>query len=63
MRPKDYPPLLKKEVVGKANYRHRNPNPYTLNNKALVSFVLTEEDVKCDVQKAVSLIGGFEKFR
>jgi uncharacterized protein (DUF362 family) len=61
MRPKDYPPLLKKEVVAKANYRHRNPNPYTLDNRALVSFVVTEEDVKSDVQKAVNLIGGFEK--
>lgn len=61
MRPKDYPPLLKKEVVGTADYRHRNPNPYMRDNKALVSFVVTEADVKSDIQKAVSLIGGFEK--
>ncbi|UCH22854.1 MAG: DUF362 domain-containing protein [Deltaproteobacteria bacterium] len=60
-RPKDYPPLLKKEVVAKTDYRHRNPNPYRLNDKALVSFVVTGRDVKSDVQKAVSLIGGFEK--
>lgn len=61
LRPKDYPPLLKKEVVGKVDLRHRNSNPYTLNNKALVSFVATEKDIKSDVQKAVNLIGGFEK--
>ena len=61
MRPKDYPPLLKKKVVGKADYSHRNPNPYTTDGRALVSFVVTETDVKSDVQKAVNLIGGFEK--
>ena len=61
MRPKDYPPLLKKEVVGNADYRHRNPNPYTLDNRALVSFVVSDQDVQSDVQKAVNLIGGFEK--
>ncbi len=61
MRPKDYAPLLQKKVVAKADFRHRNSNPYTLNNKALVSFVVTQEDIKSDVQKAVSLIGGFEK--
>jgi uncharacterized protein (DUF362 family) len=61
MRPKDYAPLLKKEVVATADYRHRNPNPYTTNGKALVSFVVTETDVKSDVQKAVNLIGGLEK--
>lgn len=61
MRPKDYAPLLEKKVVAKADFRHRNPNPYMLNNKALVSFVVTQEDIKSDVQKAVSLIGEFEK--
>ena len=61
MRPKDYAPLLQKKVVAKADFRHRNPNPYVLNNRALVSFVVTQEDIKSDVQSAVSLIGGFEK--
>jgi uncharacterized protein (DUF362 family) len=61
MRPKDYPPLLKKEVVGKVNLRHRRSNPYTKNGKALVSFVVHETDLKSDVQKAVDLIGGFDK--
>ena len=61
MRPKDYAPLLEKKVVAKADFRHRNPNPYMSNNKALVSFVVTQADIKSDVQKAVSLIGGFEK--
>lgn len=61
MRPKDYAPLLQKKVVAKADFRHRNPNPYILENRALVSFVVTQEDIKSDVQSAVSLIGGFEK--
>ena len=61
MRPKDYAPLLKKEVIATADYCHRNPNPYTMNDRALVSFVVTETDVRSDVQKAVNLIGGFEK--
>ena len=39
MRPKDYPPLMKKDVSGRMDLRHRRPNPYTRNGKALVSFV------------------------
>jgi uncharacterized protein (DUF362 family) len=61
MRPKDYPPLFKKEVVGKINFRHRNHNPYTKNGKALVSFVINNNDLKSDVLRAVDLIGGFSR--
>ncbi len=60
-RPKDYPPLLKKEVVGKTNLRHRRSNPYTRDGKAQVSFVSHANDLKSDVQRAVDLIGGFHK--
>jgi uncharacterized protein (DUF362 family) len=61
MRPKDYRLLAKKEVIGKANLRHRRPNPYTRNGRTLVSFVLADPDVKGSIQKAVDLIGGFDK--
>ena len=61
MRSKDYPPLMKKEVVGKVNLRHRRPNPYTRDGKALVSFVMAEEEIKGDIQKAVDLLGGLNK--
>ena len=61
MRPKDYPPLMKKEVLGRVDLRHRRPNPYTREGKALVSFVITGEDVKSDIRKAVDLLGGFDK--
>ena len=61
MRPKDYPLLTKKEVVGKTSLRHRRPNPYTLNGQALVSFVMADPDVKGSILKAVELIGGFDK--
>lgn len=61
MRPKDYPLLSKKEVVGTVNLRHRRPNSYTRDGKALVSFLVSTGDVKSDVQKAVGLIGGLEK--
>jgi uncharacterized protein (DUF362 family) len=61
MRSKDYPLLTGKEVVGKVNFRHRNPNPYTRDGKALVSFVMAGEDIKNDIQNAVRLIGGFDK--
>jgi len=61
MRPKDYPLLTKKEVVGKVELRHRRPNPYTRDGKALVSFVVTGENVKSDMRKAVDLLGGFGK--
>ncbi len=60
-RSKDYPPLLKKEVVGKVNLRHRRSNPYTRDGKALVSFVSSENSVKVAIQKAVDLLGGFGK--
>ena len=42
MRSKDYPPLMRKEVEGKVNLRHRRPNPYVRDRKALVSFVVAE---------------------
>ncbi|MCJ7683880.1 MAG: DUF362 domain-containing protein [Desulfobacteraceae bacterium] len=61
MRSKDYPPLTEKEVVGKVDFRHRNPNPYTSDGKALVSLVMAEKDIKSDIQNAVRLIGGFGK--
>jgi uncharacterized protein (DUF362 family) len=60
-RSKDYPPLMKKEVLGKADLRHRRPNPYTRNGKALVSVVIGGKDLKSDIRKAVDLIGGFGK--
>jgi uncharacterized protein (DUF362 family) len=60
-RPKDYPPMMKKEVLGKADLRHRRPNSYTRNGKALVSVVIAEKDLKSDIRKAVDLIGGFGK--
>ncbi len=61
MRPKDYPPLMKKEVVGTVALRHRRPNPYHKEGKALVSFVVTSNDVKSDIRKAVALLGGLDK--
>ncbi len=61
IRSKDYPPLMKKEVVGRVDLRHRRPNPYTRDGKALVSFVVASKDVKSEVQKAVNLLGGFGK--
>jgi uncharacterized protein (DUF362 family) len=61
MRPKDYPPLVRKEVVGKVNLRHRRPNPYTKDGKALVSFVMAGRDIKGDVRKAIDLLGGLDK--
>ncbi len=61
MRPKDYPPLMKKQVVGTVALRHRRPNPYHKEGKALVSFVVTSNDVKSDIRKAVALLGGFDK--
>ena len=60
-RPKDYPPMMKKEVSGKTELRHRRPNPYTRQGKALVSFVMASQDVKNDIRKAVDLIGGLGK--
>lgn len=61
MRPKDYPPLMKKQVVGTVALRHRRPNPYHKEGKALVSFVVTSNDVKSDIRKAVALLGGLDK--
>jgi uncharacterized protein (DUF362 family) len=61
MRPKDYPPLSKKEVVGRAQLSHRRPNPYVANGKSLVSFVACGGDLKQDISKAVDLLGGFAK--
>jgi len=58
MRPKDYPLLMKKEVIGRMNLRHRRPNPYVQNGKALVSFVVAGENLQADVRKAVELLGG-----
>jgi len=60
-RSTDYPPLLTKEVVKKTEFRHRRPNPYTRDGRAMVSFVVAEEDIKSDIKKAVDLLGGFEK--
>ncbi len=61
MRPKDYPPMVKKEVLGRVDLRHRRPNPYMRDGKALVSFVVSGDDVKGDIQRGVDLLGGFDK--
>jgi len=61
MRPKDYMPLMKKDVLGRVNFRHRRPNPYLKNGKALVSFVPASREIKNDIRKAVDLLGGFGK--
>lgn len=61
IRPKDFPLLTKKEVIGRDNIRHRRPNPFTKNGKSLVSFVVHETDLKTDILKAVDLLGGFDK--
>ena len=61
MRPKDYPPMFKKEVQGRINLRHRLPNSYLNDGKALVSFVLAGKDIKADILRAVDLIGGLGK--
>ncbi len=61
MRPKDYPPMFKKEVQGRINLRHRLPNAYLKDGKALVSFVLAGKDIKTDILRAVDLIGGLGK--
>ena len=61
LRPKDYVPLMKKDVLGRVNFRHRLPNPYMKDGKALVSFVLASREVKNDIRKAVDLLGGFGK--
>jgi uncharacterized protein (DUF362 family) len=59
IRSKDYPQLTKKEVVGRVPFRHRLPNPYQKDGKALVSFVMCDKDVKGSVLKAVDRLGGF----
>jgi uncharacterized protein (DUF362 family) len=59
IRSKDYPQLMKKEVVGRVRFRHRLPNPYQTDGKALVSFVMCDEGVKEAILKAVDRLGGF----
>ncbi len=61
MRSKDYPPLLKKEIVGRMELRHRRPNPYLRDGKALVSFVMAGKEIKSDIRRAVDLLGGLGK--
>jgi len=61
LRKEDYPLLSAKEVSGRMNLRHRRSNAYVKDGKALVSFMLCRTDIKADVQKAVDLIGGFDK--
>jgi uncharacterized protein (DUF362 family) len=61
LRPKDYPPLVKKDVSGRVNFRHRLPNPYQKDGKALVSFVLASGEVQNDIRRAVDLLGGLGK--
>jgi len=61
MRFDDYPPLQKKEVVGVRDFHHRLSNPYTRDGKALVSFVVADEDIGGHVRKAVDLLGGLDK--
>ena len=61
MRSKDYPLLVKKEVVGTAPLVHRRPNPYLKDGKALVSFVVSGKEIKNNIRQAVDLLGGFNK--
>lgn len=61
MRPRDYPPLLKKEVAARGPWSHRLPNPYIRDGKALVSFVLASGNLKQDISRALDLLGGLEK--
>jgi uncharacterized protein (DUF362 family) len=61
MRSKTYPLLVKKEVVGKVDLRHRRPNPYLRDGKALVSLVMAGREIKGDIRRAVDLLGGLEK--
>ncbi len=61
MRSKDYPPLLRKEVEGRVALRHRRPNPYVRDGKALVSFVMAGKDLKGDIRRAIDLLGGLAK--
>jgi len=61
MRSKDYPLLVKKEVVGTAPLVHRRPNPYIKDGKALVSFVVAGKEIKNNIRQAVDLLGGFNK--
>ena len=57
----NYPLLTKKEVVGRVNLRHRRPNPYVRDGKALVSFVMAGADLKSDIRRSVELLGGLGK--
>ena len=61
IRPKDYPLLNKKKVDGKMNLSHRRANPYVKDGKSMVSFVVSQNDIKTDIRKAVEMIGGFDK--
>ncbi|MFC1887078.1 hypothetical protein ACFLZM_08495 [Thermodesulfobacteriota bacterium] len=54
LRPKDYAPLTKKEVTGRVDLRLRRENPYTKDGKALVSFVVTGDDLKQELLNAVN---------
>ena len=60
-RSRDYAPLMEKKVVGKVPLRHRRPNPYVRDGRALVSFVRETGDLKGDIRRAVDLIGGLGK--
>lgn len=60
IRPKDYPPLLAKEVVGTSPWSHRLPNPYVREGRALVSFLMASSDLKADIAKALDLLGGLQ---
>jgi uncharacterized protein (DUF362 family) len=60
-RSKDYAPLVRRDVCGKMSLRHRRPNPYMQDGKALVSFVVSQGDIKADVLRAVEAIGGFDR--
>ena len=59
LRPKNYPLMSKKDVLGRVNFSHRLPNPYMRDGKALVSFVVTGKEIKADILKAIDLLGGF----
>ena len=61
IRPKDYPLLNEKKVAGRMSLSHRRENPYVKDGKAMVSFVVSQNNIKADIQKSVDLIGGFDK--
>ncbi|MGQ9858916.1 MAG: DUF362 domain-containing protein [Thermodesulfobacteriota bacterium] len=61
MRPKGYPPLLRKDVAARGPWSHRLPNPYMRDGRALVSFVVASTDLKADIAKALELLGGLQE--